>query len=88
MKQSVVALSSYEAEYFAASAESCQGIWIFRFIEELLKIKVRLFKLFIDNVSAIALSKNPSQHGQSKHIDTNSISFVTVWRKGKWKLIM
>ena len=28
------------------------------------------FKLFVDNVSAISFSKNPSQHGRSKHIDT------------------
>ena len=31
---------------------------------------MRPFKLFVDNKSAIALSKNPSQHGRSKHIDT------------------
>ena len=70
VKQSVVALSSCEAEYIAASVASCQGIWIVRFIEELLKIKVRPFKLVVDNISAIALSKNPSQHGRSKHIKT------------------
>ena len=70
VKQSVVALSSCEAKYIAASATSCQGIWIVRFIEELLSMKVRPFKLFVDNVSAICLSKNPSQHGRSKHIDT------------------
>ena len=70
LKQSAVALSSREAKYIAASAASCQGIWIIRFIEELLNIKVRPFKLFVDNVSAISLSKNPSQHERSKHIDT------------------
>ena len=70
MKQSVVALSSCEAEYIAASSASCQGMWIVRFVEELLNIKVRPFKLLIDNKSAIALSKNPSQHGRSKHIET------------------
>ena len=66
----MVALSSCEVEYIAASAASCQGIWIVRFIEELLNKKVSLFKLFVDNKSAISLSKNPSQHGRSKHIDT------------------
>ena len=66
----MVALSACEAEYIAASAASCQGIWIVRFIEELLNKKVSPFKLYVDNVSAISLSKNPSQHGRSKHIDT------------------
>ena len=70
VKQGVVALSSCEAEYIAASAASCQGIWIVRFMEELLNKKVSPFKLLVDNVSAISLSKNPSQHGRSKHIDT------------------
>ena len=70
VKQNIMALSSCEAEYITASAASCQGIWIVRFIEELININVRPFKLFIDNKSAIALSKNPSQHGQSTHIDT------------------
>ena len=70
VKQSVVALSSCEAEYIIALAASCQGIWIIRFIEELLNIKVKPFKLFVDNVSTISLSKNLSQHGRSKHIDT------------------
>ena len=70
VKQGVVALSSCEAEYISASAASCQGIWIIRLIEELLNKKVSPFKLFVDNVSAISLSKNPSQHGRSKHIDT------------------
>ena len=63
MKQNVVALSSCEAEYITASAASCQGMWIIRFIEELLNIKVRPVKLVVENKSAIALSKNPSQHG-------------------------
>ena len=31
---------------------------------------MRPFKLYVDNKSAIALSKNPSQHGRSKHIET------------------
>ena len=87
VKQSVVALSSCEAEYIAASAASCQGIWIVRFIEELLNKKVSPFKFFVDNVSAISLSKNPSQHGRSKHIDTKFHLFVIVWRKGTWKWI-
>ena len=70
VKQNVVALSSCEAEYIAALAASCQGMWIIRFVEELLNIKVRPFKLFVDNKSAIALSKNPRQHSRSKHIET------------------
>ena len=70
VKQNVVALSSCEAEYIAASATTCQSMWIIRFVVELLNIKVSPFKLFVDIKSAIALSKNPSQHRRSKHIET------------------
>ena len=70
VKQNVVTLSSCEAEYIAASTATCQGMWIIQFIEELLSTKVSPFKLFVDNKSAIALSKNPSQHRRSKHIET------------------
>ena len=60
MKQNVVTLSSCEAEYIAASSVSCQGIWIIRFVEEILNIKVRPLNSCVDNKSAIALGKNPS----------------------------
>ena len=86
VKQGVVALSSCEAEYISASAASCQGIWIIRLIEELLNKKVSPFKSFVDNVSAISLSKNPSQHGRSKHIDTKFHFIRDCVEKGygKW----
>jgi hypothetical protein len=32
--------------------------------------KEAIVKLLMDNMSAIALSKNPVHHGRSKHIDT------------------
>ena len=70
MKQNVVAPLSCEAEYIAASAETCQGMWIIQFGEEILKIHVKPFKLYVDNKSAIALSKNPSQNCLNKHIET------------------
>ena len=57
VKQNAVAISSCEAEYIAASAATCQCMWFIQFIEEILKIQVKPFKLYVDNKSAIALSK-------------------------------
>jgi hypothetical protein len=68
-KQKVVALSSCEAEYMAATTAACQGIWLARLIAELRGDEVGATKLNIDNQSAIALSKNPVFHDRSKHID-------------------
>jgi len=68
-KQKIVTLSSCEAEYVAAAA-ACQGIWLSRLIGDLMGTKEASVKLFMDNMSAIALSKNPVHHDRSKHIDT------------------
>ncbi|WVZ62734.1 hypothetical protein U9M48_012444 [Paspalum notatum var. saurae] len=69
-KQKVVALSSCEAEYIASAAAACQGVWLSRLIAELTGTEVYKFRLFVDNQSAIELSKNPVHHERSKHIDT------------------
>lgn len=69
-KQNVVALSSCEAEYIAASYAACQVAWLQSLIEEL---QVKLegpVQLLVDNKSAINLAKNPVAHGRSKHIET------------------
>ena len=69
-KQKIVALSSCEAEYVAAAAAACQGVWLSRLLGDMLGIKEMSVKLLMDNKSAIALSKNPVHHDRSKHIDT------------------
>ena len=69
-KQRIVALSSCEAEYVAGAAAACQGIWLSRLIADMLGTKETKVKLYMDNMSAIALSRNPVHHDRSKHIDT------------------
>jgi hypothetical protein len=69
-KQRVVALSSCEAEYVAAALGVCQGVWLSMLLADILKENMQKFSLFIDNQSAIELSKNPVFHDRSKHIDT------------------
>lgn len=68
-KQKVVALSSCEAEYIAATTAACQGVWLARLLAEFKGEKSRAFTLKIDSESAIQLSKNPVFHDRSKHID-------------------
>jgi len=69
-KQKVVALSSCEAEYIAATTAACQGVWLAQLLSELRSEQCRPFILKMDSKSAIALSKNPVFHERSKHIDT------------------
>lgn len=70
MKQKVVALSSCEAEYIAASTAACQGVWLARLLSEISGGKPKAAVLKVDNKSAISLCKNPVFHDRSKHIDT------------------
>jgi hypothetical protein len=68
-KQRVVALSSCEAEYIAAAAAACQGVWLARLLTDMIGTESGAPELLVDNQSAIALSKNPVFHERSKHID-------------------
>jgi hypothetical protein len=52
-KQKTVAKSSCEAEYVAASAASCHGIWLSRLLAGMRGTDPAKFELLIDNTSAI-----------------------------------
>ena len=64
-----MALSSCEAEYIAATAGTCHGVWLGRILSNISQLQVKP-KLNVDNKSAIALAKNSVYHDRSKHIDT------------------
>ena len=64
-KEPVVALSSCEAEYIAASMTACQARWINMLLMELQLVKDEKMELRIDSKSAINLAKHPVAHGRS-----------------------
>ncbi|XP_066373721.1 secreted RxLR effector protein 161-like [Miscanthus floridulus] len=68
VKQQVVALSSYEAEYISASTASTQALWLARLLGDLLGRDTRAVELRVDSKSALALAKNPVFHKHSQHI--------------------
>jgi hypothetical protein len=82
-KQKCVATSSCEAEYIAASNATCQGIWLSRLLGEMEGTEPSMFKLLINNKSAIALAKNPVHHDRSKHIDVKYHSIREHIEKGR-----
>ena len=65
--QSVVALSTTEAEYVAATEASKEIIWLQRFMGELGK-EHDMGMLYSDSQSAIHLAKNLAFHSKTKHI--------------------
>jgi hypothetical protein len=68
VKQQVVALSSCEAEYIAASTASTQALWLVRLLNDLLDRDTGAVELRLDSKSALALAKNLIFHERSKHI--------------------
>ncbi|RDX90273.1 Copia protein, partial [Mucuna pruriens] len=69
-KEPVVALSSCEAEYIAASETACQVVWLDALLGELQEKNTKKVKLLVDNKSAIDLARHLASHGRSKHIET------------------
>ncbi|XP_056862419.1 secreted RxLR effector protein 161-like [Raphanus sativus] len=67
-KQELVALSSCEAEFMAATEAAKQAIWLQELLSEVDGTQSERVVIKVDNKSAIALTKNPVFHGRSKHI--------------------
>ena len=67
--QTVVALSSTEAEYMAAVEAGKEILWMRNILSELGYPVQGPSMLRIDNQSAISVSKNPEHFGRMKHLD-------------------
>ena len=67
-KQSIVTLSSTEAEFVVSAASVCQEMWMKRVLRNLMHTQDSSTIIMCDNSSTIKLSKNPVMHGRSKHI--------------------
>eukprot|EP00253_Pinus_taeda_P026950 PITA_26950 len=69
-KQATVATSLAEAEYISAWEAACEIVWLRRILQDLGISQEEAMSLFIDNQSAIKLSKNLVFHSKRKHVDT------------------
>ena len=79
--QHVVALSTIEAEYTAATEAVKEALWLRGLIIEL-GMKQKTVKVHCDSSSAIYLSKNPAHHEKTKHIDIKLHFIINVISKG------
>eukprot|EP00253_Pinus_taeda_P018080 PITA_18080 len=82
-KQSIVALSTAEAEYVAATAAACQAVWMRMMFRSLGQEQAKSTVIFCDNISAISLSKNSVFHKRTKHIDTRFRYIRELVRNGE-----
>ena len=78
MTQHSVALSTMEAEYFAVCKAVQEAIYLRMLFEESgMKVDSPMV-IKEDNMSCISFTKNPGEHGRTKHIDVRSC-FVRQW---------
>ncbi|XP_014501147.1 uncharacterized protein LOC106761996 [Vigna radiata var. radiata] len=86
-KEPIVALSSCEAEYIAACEATCQAAWLDSLMKELRINVTEKVRLLVDNKSAIDLTKHPTSHGRSKHIETRFHFIREQVGKGKIEVV-
>lgn len=67
--QTTVSLSTTEAEYIAGVEAGKEIKWVRNLLQELGYGVSGESPLFMDNQSAIQVSKNPEHHGRMKHLD-------------------
>jgi hypothetical protein len=65
--QNIIALSTTEAEYLAASHACKEAVWMKGLFGEFGSMQDKV-KLLCDSHSAINLAKNPTYHSKTKHI--------------------
>ena len=68
-KQTIVALSTSEAEYVSVSAATQEVVWLRRLLEDLQALPVGPTVIMEDNQGAIAIARHPILHARTKHID-------------------
>ena len=68
-KQKLVALSTAEVEYIAASMASCETVWLRKLFSALFGFTLDTTVILCHKQSGIRLSENPVFHDRSKHID-------------------
>ena len=68
-KQSMVSLSTSEAEYVALSNASQEAVWLRRLFDDIQASLKGPTVIMEDNQGTIAMAKNPVSHFRTKHID-------------------
>ena len=68
-KQSIVALSTTEAEYVAMCEAAQEAVWLRRLLSDIGFTQKAPTVIAEDNQGAICLTQNPKDHSRTKHID-------------------
>jgi hypothetical protein len=86
-KQDIVAQSTAEAEFIAATAAVNQALWLQKLLRDLQMEEEEATEISVDNQAAIAISHNPVFHGKTKHFNIKLYFLREVQKNGEVKLI-
>ena len=86
-KQDVVAQSTAEAEYVAATAAVNQAIWIRKILADLHMKQNEPTQIYVDNQAAISILNNPIFHGRTKHFKMKLYFLREEQREGEINLL-
>ena len=84
-KQEVIAQSTAEAEYVAATAAVNQALWIRKLMTNLHMEQQDSTQIFVDNQAAISISNNPVFHGKTKHFKIKLYFLREAQKEGEVK---
>ena len=87
VRQQVVALSSVEAEYYAASVSGTDVQYIWRLMDELGHKQKEPTTLYEDNMACIYMSESSVMYHKARHIDTRVYHLRELCKDGIMKLI-
>ncbi|RVW59086.1 Copia protein [Vitis vinifera] len=86
-KQEIVAQSTVDAEFIAATAAVNQALWLRKILCDLHLKQWNNTKVLVDNQAAIAISHNPVFHGKTKHFKIKLFFLRDVQKEGEIALI-
>lgn len=86
-KQTIVTLSTTEAEFVAAATCACQVVWMRQVLKNLSHNQEGSTTIMCDNSSTIKLSKNPVMHRRCKHIRVRFHFLRDLARDGEVELV-
>ena len=86
-RQDIIALSTTEAEYVAATHAVKEALWLRTLISEVMGDITGPTTLYSDNQGAIALAKDHQYHARTKHIDIRFHFIRWIVEEGKISLI-
>jgi hypothetical protein len=68
-KQDIVAQSTAETEFIAATTTMNQVLWLKKFLCDLYLEHKEIIEISVNNQEAITISHNPLFHGKTKHFN-------------------